>query len=81
MNIINSSNKDLFNINHLDEKLKEKLGLFCNVQTNYVFESPDVETIYEIPLVLHKQNFDQLIIDKLNIDIKSKHKNINYLDF
>ena len=40
-------------------ELKEKLGLFCNVQTDHVFESPDVETIYEIPLVLHKQNFDQ----------------------
>ena len=66
--------------NHLDIKLKKKLGLFCNVETDHVFESPDVETIYEIPLVLHKQNFDQLIIDKLNIDIKSKHKNINYLN-
>ena len=41
--------------NHLNDKLKKKLGLFCNVETNHVFESPDVETIYEIPLVLHQR--------------------------
>ena len=66
--------------NHLNSNLKKKLGLFCNVETNHVFESPDVETIYEIPLVLHKQNFDSHIINKLNIQNIKKDKNINYLE-
>ncbi len=66
--------------NHLDDKLKNKLGLFCNVETNHVFESPDVETIYEIPLVLHSQNFDKLIINKLDIQVKHNHENISYLE-
>ena len=65
--------------NHLDSKLKKKLGLFCNVETEHVFESPDVETIYEIPLVLYKQKFDSSIIKKLNITLKKKHQNISYL--
>ena len=47
---------------HLTDKLKVKLGLFCNVEQSHVFESPDVETIYEIPLVLYKQNFDKIIV-------------------
>ena len=55
------------NGNHLSNKLKKKLGLFCNVAESHVFESPDVETIYEIPLVLHNQKFDHHIIKKLNI--------------
>ena len=66
--------------NHLNENLKQKLGLFCNVQTNNVFESPDVETIYEIPLVLHKQEFDSAIIKKLSIEPNSQDKNIEYLE-
>ena len=65
--------------NHLNDKLKKKLGLFCNVETEHVFESPDVETIYEIPLVLYKQNFDSIIIDKLDIKLKKDHQNISYL--
>ena len=66
--------------NHLNDKLKKKLGLFCNVETNHVFESPDVETIYEIPLVLHQQNFDNSVIEKLDIKSKNNDKNIEYLD-
>ncbi len=66
--------------NHLNSHLKKKLGLFCNVETNHVFESPDVETIYEIPLVLHNQNFDSCIMKKLNINNIEKDKNIDYLE-
>ena len=65
--------------NHLNDSLKTKLGLFCNVETDHVFESPDVGTIYEIPLVLHNQNFDKRVIKKLNIKETQKDKNIKYL--
>jgi len=65
---------------HLSKKLKNKLGLFCNVETDYVFESPDVQTIYEIPLVLHKQGFDQAVCDCLNIANNKQHKDIEVLE-
>jgi CTP synthase len=65
---------------HLTTKLKKKLGLFCNVRQGHVFESPDVETIYEIPLVLHKQGFDTEIIKRLELNSESVHKNINSLE-
>ena len=65
--------------NHLNAKLKKKLGLFCNVETEHVFESPDVETIYEIPIVLYKQKFDSAIINTLKIKLKQNHQNISYL--
>jgi len=69
------------NNHHLNTSLKKKLGLFCNVDVNHVFESPDVETIYEIPLVLHKQGFDKEIIKRLRLDsIVSEHKDIEYLE-
>ncbi len=64
---------------HLDANLKKKIGLFCNIETNHVFESPDVNTIYEIPLILHKDNFDKQIVKRLKIKNTKKHANINYL--
>ena len=64
---------------HLTQKLKKKLALFCNVENQNVFESPDVNTIYEIPLVLYNQNFDQTIINRLNIDNDMQHTKIDYL--
>ena len=65
---------------HLTAELKKKLGLFCNVETNNVFESPDVDTIYEIPLVLHQQHFDEIIEQKLSLSSSKHGDNINILE-
>jgi len=65
--------------NHLTQKLKSKLGLFCNINKSHVFESPDVETIYEIPLVLHRQGFDTAICKRLSLRSK-RHSNIKSLE-
>jgi len=51
----------------LDEKLKHKISLFCNVSPNCVINAPDVKTIYELPLVLHKQGLDQRIVELLHM--------------
>jgi len=64
---------------HLDKNLKMKLGLFCNVQPNYVFESPDVDSIYEIPIVLNNQKFDSIVLKKLHLKRKHVHQNIKSL--
>ena len=64
---------------HLTNKLKTKLGLFCNVTSNHVFESPDVDTIYEIPIVLNKQGFDASVIQLLNLSKRNKHRHLSTL--
>ncbi len=51
----------------LDEKLKSKISLFCNVDANCVISAYDVPTIYELPLILHKEELDQRIVERLNI--------------
>lgn len=51
----------------LDEKLKNKISLFCNVSENCVINAPDVSTIYALPLALHKEGLDQRIVELLNI--------------
>jgi CTP synthase len=51
---------------HLNEDVKKKISLFCNVSHASVFEEADVETsIYEVPLLLHAQGLDKHICKKL----------------
>ena len=51
----------------ISEDLKRKIALFCNVKPECVFEAQDVDNIYRVPLLLHTQGFDQVIVDLLNI--------------
>lgn len=51
----------------LDEKLKNKISLFCNVSPNCVINAPDVKTIYELPMTFHTEGLDQRIAELLNI--------------
>ena len=48
-------------------ELRRKIALFCNVKPECVFEAQDVDNIYRVPLLLHNQGFDQVIVDLLNI--------------
>src|SRR5215471_4184038 len=51
----------------LEKKVKAKIALFCNVDEGSVISAPDVDTIYEVPLVFHAEGLDERIVDKLNI--------------
>jgi CTP synthase len=51
----------------LSREVREKIGLFCNVETDAVIEGRDVESIYEIPLAFEKEGLDQIVLEKLNI--------------
>jgi len=46
---------------------REKIALFCNVDTDSVIAAPDVENIYQLPLTLHGQDLDDRILEKLGI--------------
>ncbi len=51
----------------LNENLKNKIALFCNVTTDAVIESIDAETIYEVPLLLRKEKLDEVVLRKTNV--------------
>jgi CTP synthase len=51
----------------LEDSLKAKLSLFCNVPPDAVITAIDVDTIYELPLHLHKEGLDTKILELLNI--------------
>jgi CTP synthase len=52
----------------ISDDIKRKIALFCNVEFGCVIESPDVRTIYEIPVRFHEQGFDQKVLERLHID-------------
>ncbi|MBF0491596.1 MAG: CTP synthase [Deltaproteobacteria bacterium] len=51
----------------LSKDIKAKIGMFCNISPNAVFNAPDVDSIYEVPLVFHQEGVDEKIVERLNI--------------
>ena len=53
---------------NIDKSVREKIALFCNVRADHVFEGRDVQSIYEVPLVMNKQNMGGLINERLQLN-------------
>jgi len=52
----------------LNDQIKAKISLFCNVEKRAVIEEPDVkDTIYEVPFMFTEQGLDRLIIERLGL--------------
>jgi CTP synthase len=51
----------------LQDDVKRKIALFCNVDFGAVIESPDVPTIYQIPLVFEQQGFADRVMERLRL--------------
>lgn len=56
---------------HIDDEIKEKIALFCDVEKHLVFESLDVHIIYEAITNLRKQHIDEAIL---------KHFKLSYIE-
>jgi len=51
----------------LPREIKDKISLFCNVDPEAVITAKDVESIYEVPLVLHEEGLDSIIVKLLEL--------------
>jgi CTP synthase len=65
----------------LTDSVKEKISLFCNVRKEAVIESPDMDSIYQIPLVFKKQILDEIILSYFKLickfsDLKDWERNV-----
>lgn len=56
----------------LDVPRKKKLSIFCNVDQKDVISAPDVDTIYEIPLLFQKEKLGERILLKFGLKNKKK---------
>jgi CTP synthase len=55
----------------LAAEIKRKIALFCNVDYSCVVESPDVATIYEIPVRFKEQGLDTAVCERLRLETKA----------
>ena len=54
----------------LDQRRIERFALFCNVIPEHIINNPDLDTVYELPLVFAQQKFDKKIIKALGMKLK-----------
>lgn len=52
----------------LNNELKKKIALFCNVKPNAVIEAMDASSIYEVPLMMLQEGLDMIVLKKLQIN-------------
>ena len=65
----------------IHKSIKQKLALFCNVPFENVIESLDMDTIYEVPIYLQKQNFDEVVLKELDLPVKKESDLSDWKDF
>jgi len=51
----------------LSLEIKNKIALFCNIEPGGVMQALDAKSIYEVPLNLRKEKFDEVVLQKLHI--------------
>jgi CTP synthase len=53
----------------LPDEQRRKIALFTNVEERAVISAIDADDIYRIPLLLHEQALDDIVVDKLRLDV------------
>ena len=56
----------------LNDELRRKISLFCNVDRHSVIEAIDAQTIYDVPLLMKDENLDKIVLSKLNLDVPNE---------
>ena len=52
----------------IPQDMKEKIALFCDVETDSVIAASDVESVYEVPVVFAEQKVDEIILRHLKLE-------------
>lgn len=52
----------------IEEGMKEKMALFCNVKKEHVLQNLDADTLYEVPLLMEKEHLAEAVCECLNLE-------------
>ena len=66
---------------HLNEVLRRKIALFCNVTPSAVIESIDAETIYDVPVLMREEGLDKEVLNKTLTPFKNEPDLVNWEKF
>lgn len=56
---------------YLDQRRRDRFALFCNMHPEDIISNPDVDTVYDIPMILHEQGIEKRIMHKLGLEEKT----------
>lgn len=65
----------------ISPEMRRKIALFCNVAPDAVVQSKDVNSIYKVPLMLHAQHVDEIVLRKTDVAIEGEPHMQPWLDF
>lgn len=65
----------------LNDEQKRKIALFCNLSENAVIESRDADTIYDVPLLMKEEKLDQVVLERLKLQLRDEPTLKNWTDF
>ncbi|MEI7596491.1 MAG: CTP synthase [Bacteroidota bacterium] len=65
----------------LSQSIRHKVALFCNVEPNAVIESIDASSIYEVPMLMREEKLDEIVLQKLKINVYPKPNLKTWEDF
>ncbi|WP_214653073.1 CTP synthase [Mucilaginibacter segetis] len=66
---------------HINNDIRKKIAQFCNVNINAVVESIDASTIYDVPLLMLKEQLDKTVLTKLKLPHKLEPDLESWKDF
>ncbi|GAB4135572.1 MAG: CTP synthase [Bacteroidia bacterium] len=65
----------------LNADIRRKVALFCNVEQNAVIEAMDARSIYEVPLLMEKEQLDKVVLQKLGLSADQQPELTRWKDF
>lgn len=63
----------------LNENIRKKVALFCNVKPGHVIESIDAPSIYQVPLNMEKEHLDDMVLEHFGLLEKAKEADLDAL--
>jgi len=57
-------------VNAVPDEQRRKIALFTNVEERAVISAVDADDIYKIPMLLHEEGLDEIVVDKFRLDVK-----------
>ena len=52
----------------IDDHMRDKMALFCNVKKEHILQNLDAQSLYEVPLMMEKERLAQAVCDCLKLD-------------
>lgn len=56
----------------IPQEMRRKIAQFCNVAHDAVIQSPDMPTIYQVPVEMHRQHLDEIVLHKTGVPVEGE---------